>query len=76
MTHEKPVEPDLTLNKPEETMRRLKISRRYLSVLLSRGELEGLHLGRALRITKASEDAFLTHQRQDEANRRPVQPAA
>ena len=54
---------------------RLQRSSRKIHYLISEGALEAVHDGRSVRVVVASEDAYVEHLRQREAERRAAKAA-
>lgn len=57
-----------------EVVRRTRLSRRHVMALLRRGQLDGVQLGRVVRITAESVEALL-HGKRPEAGVEPATPS-
>ena len=68
--------PKKLLHKIDQTSARLQCSIRQTYNLIDEKELEVVHIGRAVRVVVASEDAYLDRLRQREAARRAEKAAA
>jgi hypothetical protein len=68
--------PEQLLHKVQQTADRLQCSPRQVHYLIGDGELEVVHINRAVRVVVASEDAYLERLRQREPRRRAAKAAA